>query len=208
MTRDGSRLLYLARHAEPEADGSGLTPRGTEQAQHLGRRLAQLPLSRISHGPLPRATETARVVADQFEHPPSLSEVDAAGDFVPHVPRPEEVPDAWADTVLSSLADVSEEEASQGAALGARAIDLLAGPATDGRERIEVVITHAFTIGWLVRHALDAPNWRWWPPNQCHAGLTVIRYALEGPPTVVVSNDVAHLPVNLRWTGFPDHLRL
>jgi broad specificity phosphatase PhoE len=147
-------------------------------------------------------------VAEQFEHPPSLSEVDAADDYVPHVPRREEVPDAWVDTVLASLADVSEEEASQGAALGARAIDLLAGPATDGRERIEVVITHAFTIGWLVRHALDAPNWRWWPPTQCHAGLTVIRYALEGPPAVVVSNDVAHLPVNLRWTGFPDHLRL
>jgi len=169
----------------------------------LGRRLAQLPLSRITHGPLPRATETARVVADQVEHPPALSEVDAAGAYVPHVPGREEVPDAWADTVLSSLADVSEEEASQGAALGARAIDLLAGPAIDGREPIEVVITHAFTIGWLVRHALDAPNWRWWPPTQCHAGLTVIRYALEGPPAVMVSNDLAHLPVNLRWTGFP-----
>ena len=112
------------------------------------------------------------------------------------------------DTVLSSLADVSEEEASRGAVLGSRAIDLLAGPAMDGRERIEVVITHAFTIGWLVRHALDAPSWRWWPPTQCHAGLTVIRYELEAPPTVVVSNDLAHLPATLRWTGFPDHLRL
>lgn len=207
MARDSSRLLYLARHAEPAADGSGLTARGSEQAQHLGRRLAQLPLSRISHGPLPRATETARVVAEQFEHPPSLSDLDVAGDYVPHVPRREEVPAAWADTVLSSFADVTEEEASQGAALGSRAIDLLAGPALDGRERVEIVITHAFTIGWLVRHALDAPNWRWWPPTQCHAGLTVIRYGLEGPPALVVSNDVAHLPVNLRWTGFPGHLR-
>ncbi len=69
------------------------------------------------------------------------------------------------------------------------------------------MITHAFTIGWLVRHALDAPNWRWWPPSQCHAGLTVIRYELESPPMVLVSNDVTHLPVHLGWTGFPDHLR-
>lgn len=174
----------------------------------MGRRLAHLPLSRITHGPLRRAAETARVVAEQFEQPPSLCEVDAAGDYVPNVPGRDEVPDAWVDAVLSSFADVSEEEASQGAALGSRAIDLLAGPAVDGRERIEVVITHAFTIGWLVRHALDAPTWRWWPPTQCHAGLTVIRYGLESPPTVVVSNDVAHLPADLRWTGFPDHLRL
>jgi len=200
-------LLYLARHAEPEADGAGLTSSGALQAQHLGRRLAHLPLTRITHGPLPRAAETARVVAEQFENPPSLSEVDAAGDYVPHVPVREEVPDAWADAVLSFFADVSVEEASQGAALGSRAIDLLAGPALEGRQRVEVVITHAFTIGWLVRHALDAPSWRWWPPNQCHAGLTVIRYGLEGPPSVVVSNDVAHLPADLRWTGYPDQLR-
>ena len=209
MSRETTRLLYLARHAEPEADGAGLTSTGARQAEHLGRRLAPLPVGRITHGPLPRAAETARVVAEQFEQsPPSLSEVDAAGDYVPHVPGRDEVPDAWADAVLSFLADVSEDEASQGAALGSRAIDLLAGPAMDGREPIEVVITHAFTIGWLVRHALDAPTWRWFPPNQCHAGLTVIRYELEGPPTVVVANDVAHLPANLRWTGFPDHLRL
>jgi len=196
MSRESTRLLYLARHAESAADGAGLTSRGARQAECLGRRLADLPLSRITHGPLRRAAETARVVAEQFEHSPSLSEVDAAGDYVPHVPAREEVPDAWVDAVLSSVAEVSAEEASQGAALGSRAIDLLAGPATDGREGIEregieVVITHAFTIGWLVRHALDAPNWRWWPPTQCHAGLTVIRYERESPPTVVVSNDVA-----------------
>lgn len=208
MSGESTRLLYLARHAEPEADGAGLSACGARQAEHLGRRLAALPLTRITHGPLPRAAGTAQVVAEQFDQPPLLSEVDVAGDYVPHVPGREEVPDAWASTVLPSFADVSEAETSRGAALGSRAIELLAGPAVDGRDRIEVVITHAFTIGWLVRHALDAPNWRWWPPTQCHAGLTVIRYELEGPPTVVVSNDVAHLPANLRWTGFPDHLRL
>ena len=202
------RLLYLARHAEPDPDGAGLTPTGTQQAELLGRRLAHLPLRRILHGPLPRAAETARVVAQQHEQPPPLSELDAAGDYVPHVPGRAEVPDASSDTVLSSFADVSEDEASEGAALGSRAIDLLAGPAVGGREPVEVVITHAFTIAWLVRHALDAPRWRWWPPNQCHAGLTVIRYVPDGPPTVVVSNDVAHLPADLRWTGFPARLRL
>ena len=205
MSGETTRVLYLARHAEPGADG--LSSRGARQAEHLGRRLAHLPLSRITHGPLPRAAETARVVAEQLEHPPPLSVADVAGDYVPHVPGRGEVPDAWADAVLPHFADVSEEEASRGAALGRRAIDLLAGPATEGRGRTEVVITHAFTIGWLVRHALDAPPWRWWPPAQSHAALTVIRYELEGPPVVAVSNDVAHLPADLRWTGFPDHLR-
>lgn len=208
MSRETTRWLYLARHAEPRGDGAGLTSNGARQAEHLGRRLAPLSVRRIIHGPLPRAAETARVVAEQFEQTPSLSEDEAAGDYVPHLPGRDEVPDLWADTVLSFLADVSADEASHGARLGARAIDLMAGPAVEGRGPVDVVITHAFTIGWLVRHALDAPAWRWFPPNQCHAGLTVIRYELGGPPSVVVANDVAHLPADLRWTGFPEDLRL
>src|SRR6185503_5183710 len=85
MSRETTRLLYLARHAEPEADGAGLTSNGVRQAELLGRRLAPLSVGRITHGPLPRAAETARVVAEQFEHRPSLSEEEAAGDYVPHV---------------------------------------------------------------------------------------------------------------------------
>ena len=105
-------LALLGASCRPEADGAGLTSSGARQAECLGCRLAHLPLSRITHGPLWRAAETARVAAEQFEHPPSLSEVDAAGDYVPHVPGREEVPDAWVDAVLSSFPDVSEEEAS------------------------------------------------------------------------------------------------
>jgi hypothetical protein len=131
MSRETTRLLYLARHAEPDADGAGLTANGARQAQHLGRRLAHLSIGRITHGPLARAAETARVVAEQFEQSASLSEDEVAGDYVPHLPGRDEVPDAWADAVLSFLADVSEDEASHGAQLGARAIDLLAGPAVD-----------------------------------------------------------------------------
>jgi broad specificity phosphatase PhoE len=204
MAEDGTRLLYLARHAEPAPDGSGLTARGVLQAEHLGGRLSRLPLHRITHGPLARARDTARVVARQFAAQPRLVEVDAAGDYVPHMPRRDEVPDAWADAVLSYFAAIPEPEATLGPALATRAIDLLAGPPAAGRDRVDVVITHAFTIGWLVCHALGAPGWRWWGLNHCHAGLTVIRYGSDKPSSVVVLNDLAHLPADLRWTGFPD----
>ncbi len=208
MSRGSTRLLYLARHAEPDAHETGLTSIGSLQAQHLGQRLAPLSVGHITHGPLPRAAETARVVAEQFEQSLALVGDDCAGDYVPRLPRREEIPDAWADTVMSFLGEVPEDEASRGAALGADAIDLLAGPAVDGRAPVDVVITHAFTIGWLVAHALSAPTWRWFPPMQCHAGLTVIRYEVGSPPSVVVANDMAHLPADLQWTGFPEHLRL
>lgn len=164
-------------------------------------------MDRVTHGPLPRARETARVVASQFASPPALDELALAGDYVPHVPGRDELPEAWADTVLPLFSDTSAEEAAQGARLGSEALERLAGPAIDGRPPVEVVVTHAFTIGWLVRAALEAPGWRWWPPSHCHAGLTVIRYTVDGPPVVLMMNDVAHLVEELRWTGFPTELR-
>ncbi|HEX4470415.1 MAG TPA: hypothetical protein VH085_00495, partial [Nocardioides sp.] len=72
-------------------------------------------------------------------------------------------PDAWAEAVLAFLADVSEDQASHGAALGARAIDVLAGPAVGGREPVDVVITHASLSGgwcdkpWTPRPGAGSP---------------------------------------------------
>lgn len=72
----------------------------------------------------------------------------------------------------------------------------------------ELVVTHEFTIGWLIRHALGVSRWRWWGLSHCHAGLTVIRYFPDRPPTLIVVNDVSHLPSDLRWTGFPADITL
>ena len=103
----------------------------------------------------------------------------------------------YAAAVLASLDDVTAEEAQHGAALAAQAVDLLTGP-VDGGERHELVVTHTFTIGWLVRHAVGAPAWRWWGLYHGHTGLTVIRYEAGRPPTLVVVNDRSHLPDDLR----------
>ena len=206
MSPSAARHLYLARHAEPRAGGGSLTGRGSRQAELLGRRMAGVPLHGVFHGPLPRAAETARVVAGYLSAEVPLHEVEAAGDYVPSLPAREEVA-PWGDTVAASLADVTDEKALEGARLAADAIRLLTGPVGGPALRHELVVTHAFTIGWLVRDALGAPAWRWWGLNLCHAALTVIRYEADRPPTILVLNDVAHLPEDLRWTGFPPDLR-
>jgi probable phosphoglycerate mutase len=74
--------------------------------------------------------------------------------------------------------------------------------------RRELVITHNFLIAWLVRHALDAPPWRWLTLNHCNAALTVLRYTPNRAATVAFFNDMTYLPSDLRWTGFPPELRL
>jgi len=71
----------------------------------------------------------------------------------------------------------------------------------------ELVITHNFQVAWFVRDALDAPPERWAGLNQCNAGLTVLGYRAGRPPSMMVFNDVSHLPPELRWTGFPAGIR-
>lgn len=197
-----TRYLYLARHAEATPDEAGLTSNGREQARLLGERLrgAPAPIASVHHGPLPRAAETARIVAAAVGVEPR--EDPAAGDYVPYRPGSGEAPEHY-----RRVADQLEDSAD-GAELAVEAIERFTGPVHGDTERHELVITHAFAVGRLVCHALDAPPWRWLTVNQGNAALTVIRYAPEREPSVLVHNDTRHLPDELRWTGFPRELRV
>ncbi|CAM5611392.1 phosphoglycerate mutase [Streptomyces spiroverticillatus] len=191
------RHLYIARHAQATPDESGLSETGRRQAALLGERLRSVRFDAIHHGPLPRAAETARLVADRLEHAVLPQVTAAAGDFVPYEPVREDFPEGIdADRYLNFVAQFPPEEREQGPELAARAIELLTGPADEPRR--ELVVTHNFLAAWFVREALQAPAWRWLGLNLANAALTVIRYEAGRPDTVLVLNDMAHLPPELR----------
>ncbi|GAA2388704.1 histidine phosphatase family protein [Streptomyces glaucosporus] len=202
-----ARHLYLARHGEATPDESALTLAGRRQAELLGERLRGVPLSAVHHGPLPRAEETARLAAGRLDGVP-LHRSEAAGDYVPYVPAPEELPPEWAGGMPRRLGGVAAEERERGAELAREALARFTGPVPGEEPRHELVVTHAFLVAWLVRDALSAPRWRWMGLNHANAALTVIRYAPDGPPSVLLYNDTGHLPEGLRWTGFPPGLRV
>lgn len=207
MTATADRYLYLARHAEATADESGLTESGRRQATLLGDRLRASPVSVIHHGPLPRAQETAELVHGRLDGV-DLRMSKAAGDYIPYMPEPGEITaESGADTV-ARLAEFPAEERELGPALAQEALDRFTGPVEGSEPRHELVVTHNFLVGWIVRAALDAPKWRWVALNHANAALTVIRYAPGRPASVLLYNDTGHLPAALRWTGFPSELRV
>ncbi|MFE7399714.1 histidine phosphatase family protein [Streptomyces sp. NPDC057557] len=209
MTGMATRYLYLARHgeAEAEADDGGLTENGRRQAYLLGRRLREHPISAVHHGPLPRAVETARLVGEQLGDVP-LQMTETAGDYVPHFPDRAELPTNCADALLRFLEPCTAEERLQGPELARRALEAYTGPVAGDEDVHELVVTHNFLVAWLVRHAMAAPQWRWLGLNHGNASLTVIRYSPDRPVSVLVCNDMRHLPDELRWTGFPPGPRL
>jgi len=198
----GIRHLYLARHGEADAFGE-LTDVGRRQASLLGQRLSRISLGAVWHSPLPRAVATAHELAT---HLPNVPVADAAElvDHVPYVPSASERAPAWA----GFFDGYDDDEAAAGhrlaQALVARFATIPDGP---GSDMYEVLITHAYQVAWLVRHALDAPPARWLGLNSANAALTVIEYRTSTPPAIVMFNDMSHLPTDLRWTGFTDAVR-
>ncbi|WP_399937894.1 histidine phosphatase family protein [Streptomyces sp. BBFR25] len=208
MTGTATRYLYLARHGEASPDESGLTDAGRRQATLLGRRLRDVPLTAVHHGPLPRAEETARLVTDELEGV-TARVAECAGDYVPHLPERDELPAGSADFYLDFLAGATEEERRRGPELARQAVRRFTGAVAEGdQDRHELVVTHNFLIAWLVRDAMHAPKWRWLGLNHANAALTVIRYAPGRAASVLLSNDMRHLAAELRWTGFPTELHV
>jgi serine/threonine-protein phosphatase PGAM5 len=205
-----SRFLYLVRHGEAVGEDGHLTLAGQEQARLTGARLAAVPLAVIAHSPLPRAAQTARLIADCLPGVP-VTESGALGDYPPSDPDPATLPPSYARMVTG----YSVTERDEGAARARRAVAQFAGAGEEdpaagagpAAARHELIVTHNFLIGWFVRHALDAPDWRWLGLNQQHCALTVIRYPADRPAALVIFNDAGHLPGRLRWTGFPEQLR-
>ncbi|MFG1911728.1 histidine phosphatase family protein [Kribbella sp. NPDC048928] len=83
-------------------------------------------------------------------------------------------------------------ELKHGPELARLAVDRFTGP-VDGQDQHQLVITHAFLVAWLARHALDAPNWRWLTLTPHNAALTILRYTPTRPSAIVLYNDTHHL---------------
>lgn len=199
VTEGATRYLYLARHGQALPDESGLTETGRRQAVLLGERLREVPISVVHHGPLARASQTASLIAGQLDGVP-LRRSEVAGDYVPYMPDKDELPEDTAGYLLRFLDWVTEEDREEGAALAAQALERFTGPVEGpaGEERHELVVTHNFLVGWLVRAALEAPKWRWLGLNHGNAALTVIRYTPGRLPALLSWNDSGHIPAGLR----------
>jgi broad specificity phosphatase PhoE len=193
-----TRFLYLVRHGDASPHDGPLSDAGREQAGLVGRRLRQVPLGSVCHGPLERAAETAAIIAQVFPNV-SVAASALAGDYIPSDPDPADLPAPYA----SFVSHFTAEERAEGAKLARAALDEFARPGPAGRDTHDLLVTHNFLIGWLVSQALGGPSWRWLGLNQMNAGLTVLAYEPALPPRLVIFNDAGHLPPALRWTGFP-----
>jgi probable phosphoglycerate mutase len=182
------RVLYLVRHGQADGhdDAARLTDRGREQAARTAARLAASGVAALHHGPLLRAAETARIIADALAVDTVADDV--VGDYIPFDPAGV---DGLPDRLARFAAGLTAAERDLGPRLAEQAFERFAvAPDADVSE---LVVSHNFTIGGFVCHALGAPMWRWMTLNQANCGITVIRYRSGLPPALECYNDTGHL---------------
>lgn len=186
------RVVYIVRHGE--ADGhdvdSRLTDRGHDQAIRTAARLSSSGVSVVHHSPLPRAAETARIIAAGLGATTVADEI--VGDYIPFDPLDvADLPERYAEF----MAGLAQSERALGPQLAARAFERFAVAPDMEPDGVvsELIVTHNFTIGGFVCHALGAPMWRWMTLNQANCGITVIRYRTALPPALDCFNDTGHL---------------
>lgn len=200
-----TRYVYLARHGDADAFGR-LTDVGREQAGLLGERLRHIPLDVLWHSPLPRAADTAHEIVRRRRSLIPVIESDELVDNVPYVPAPNETPAAW----IPFFDGWKSDDASRGADTAEDMIRRFASTpdsAESRKDTHELLVTHAYPIAWFIRHALGAPPVRWLGIDSANTALTVIEYRTGLPPSVVMFNDMGHLPKRLQWSGFPSSIR-
>jgi probable phosphoglycerate mutase len=216
-----TRYLYLVRHGdyqEFEGEEGPLRRTGRRQARAAGRALAHLPIEAIHASELPRALETARLLAQAFprlevtptallrECAPALgfgvlSDPRCVGGLsLPRVRARLERDPLFRDRLARRWAKATGRPAPSNEQ-AERAFQRFFVPAPDG-ERHEVLVTHGNLIRYLCCRVLGVLPEAWTEMGTFNCGISRV-VIQDGPRRLLVSyNDFGHLPLQLR-TGWP-----
>jgi len=192
----GTRLLFLVRHGhyvtdEKQRQHGQLTVLGQRQARCTGKRLAKLESSikpqAIYHSDMPRAVETAEIIAGNLGQLPKQS-VRALREMLPPFPkRPDQKP-----RPRKELAEVR--------AVTARLTKKFLTAPKGKKCRVDLVVAHGNLIRYLVRLAMGDTATDWWKMGTSNCGVTLLSIRSEGSNYLIHYNDVGHLPMSMQTT--------
>jgi serine/threonine-protein phosphatase PGAM5 len=194
------RLIILVRHGdyEPEPEEE-LTDIGREQARLTAGRLAAGPaIDRIVHSPMPRAVQTAALLAADLGIDDLRGDEDLAECVVG-------VPAARLLTEQQQAWFAEHEDGGAGARQMAAAVERYLAPAA--QDTVELLVSHANTIRWLLAAAAGAGPDAWFQQAYYHCALSAMVLRPGRQPAVLTVNDAGHLPLELRGLDHGPELR-
>lgn len=200
-----SRSIYLVRHGQYQrlfpdelasdstmeqavrVDG-GLTTLGIEQAKLTARRLSPYPVSAIYCSSLPRAVQTAEIIAQEFPGIP-LRRTRILWECIPCVPP----------LFSEFYSDVPSEEIARGREQAEEAYGRYFKRAR-GKDKCEIMVCHGNLMRYFVSRVLEVEPETWGKMGIFNCGISqvTISHRCTG---VVCHNDSGHLPEDERTTS-------
>lgn len=189
----------FVRHGDHEEDPEQLTPTGREQARLTAGRLAAGPaIDRIVHSTMPRAVQTAGLLAAELGLDAVRAD-DVLAECVPPTP---------AAHLLTEQQQAWFVQHADGGA-GARQLTEAAGrylvPAAE--DTVELVVSHANAIRWLLAAAVGAGPDAWFQQAYYHCALSAVVLRPQRQPAVLAVNDACHLPAGMRGLDHGEELQ-
>jgi serine/threonine-protein phosphatase PGAM5 len=195
------RLAMLVRHGDYRPEPEELTDIGREQVRLTAGRLAAGPgIDRIVHSPMPRAVQTAELLAAELGVS-DLRADDVLAECIPSVP---------ADHLLTeqqraTFAEHGSAHGDAGARQMAAAVERYLAP--PDKDTVELLVSHANVIRWLLATAVNAGPDAWFQQAYYHCALSAIVLRPQRQPAALTVNDASHLPAGLRGLNHPTELR-
>jgi len=181
-----TRYLELVRHGQYErkSDRSTerLTPFGVEQAQLTAQRLRSLPITAIHCSSLPRAVETAQIIAQAFPGVP-LHKTRLLWECFPCVPP--NVPGFAPKISAAKIAEYREQAES--------AFDRYFKRAR-GQDKWELLVCHGNIIRYFACRVLQVPLEACVNMGSDKCGISQVTIESDGRMWLFSYNDIGHLP--------------
>ncbi len=176
----GSRIVYLLRHGQYETESIGaLTPLGRRQAVAAARYLGRVRITSVWSSTLPRARETADIVARELGlGPVRPTRILREGMFTKVAGYPTPASEREEDR---ERADAAWKKFFRPSRI----------------DKNDLLVCHGNLIRYFVCRALDAPIAKWVRMNTNHCALTRIVVRDTGAVRVVSYNETSHLPGRL-----------
>ncbi|WP_413581576.1 histidine phosphatase family protein [Bdellovibrio sp. HCB288] len=187
------RTVIFIRHGQYSSEPEKLTKLGSKQAHLTAKAVASLSPSKVHCSTMPRAMETASIIAAHAGLKFKASDMFREG-FLPGT--------VGFNQLVSEKMSAKEKKAFFAKAKAARAtadlaFDSLFKPPQRG-QNTELVVAHGNVIRHWVCKALDIPSDRWLKMDVAHASLTTIRISKNGNICLLGFADTGHLPLKLR----------
>jgi serine/threonine-protein phosphatase PGAM5 len=181
-----TRYLALVRHGQYERKGGRptehLTPLGVKQAQLTAQRLRSLPITAIHYSSLPRAVETAEIIAQAFPDVP-FHKTRLLWECFPCLP-----------SNLSEFAPkIPAEKLAEYRAQAESAFDRYFKRAR-GKDKYEILVCHGNIIRYFVCRVLQVPPEAWLNMDSDKCGISEVKIGSDGRMWLLSYNDIGHLP--------------